>query len=75
MNLSNQHRSKCDGCPLDARVRRAEDMAANSSELNKANALLRQAYAAISEAVDLIGADECTARETLAAIKQHLGEA
>jgi hypothetical protein len=43
-------------------------------EIERANALLRQAYAAIEEAVELIGSDECTARETLAAIKQHLGE-
>jgi len=65
---------RCEGWPLDDRVRRAEDMVANSSELNKANALLRQALEAISEAVELIGSDECTAKETLAAIKTHLGE-
>ena len=43
------------------------------TEVERANALLRQAYAAIEEAVELIGSDECTAKETLAAIKQHLG--
>jgi len=44
------------------------------AEVERANALLRQAYAVIEEAVELIGSDECTAKETLAAIKQHLGE-
>jgi len=44
------------------------------AEVERTNALLRQAYAVIEEAVELIGSDECTAKETLAAIKQHLGE-
>lgn len=45
-----------------------------AAEIERANALLRQAYAVIEEAVELIGSDECTAKETLAAIKQHLGD-
>ena len=44
------------------------------SKVAKQTKLLRQAYAVIKEAVELIGSDECTAKETLAAIKQHLGE-
>ena len=51
-----------------------DDGVLKSAEVERTNALLRHAYAVIEEAVELIGSDECTAKETLAAIKQHLGE-
>ena len=50
-----------------------DDGVLKSAEVERTNALLRHAYAVIEEAVELIGSDECTAKETLAAIKQHLG--
>lgn len=57
---------ECDTC-IDVYIVRAD-------KLDAQTALLRHAYAVIEEAVELIGSDECTAKETLAAIKQHLGE-